>query len=437
MRSTVVKVISSQFFKRILTYGFSDALSKLAPFLVLPIILKVLSPEEFGLVSNFAVLSSFFFPFIMLNGHTFYSVRYYETSENQRNNSLNTASTISIFMFLVIALLLFATPLSNYLSSFYKLSHSWILLCIFLAFLKSIVFLFQTYLRFSDKVNLFAKLRILDSLISAGMAILFVVILGLGWQGRVSAIIISVFFSLAFLIFYYDNKLSILTFNFSYIKEQLRFSIPLIPHSISSFGKVAVERGLITITFGLLLNGVLASVGVFSLVITVISNAVFSTLNPEILKTLNSLYKDDYDLRSKSDFTKRIVRLSWFGLGIITLAIMLAYPLGYVFFTYFLDSNYTIAFEYLPFILIIAFFQTLYSHFSIYLISSKKTSILSVVTSVNIIIYVLILVIFINEMSIVQYLLVSVVSTILMVFSLVLFTAPYIPFKFRKYFDVF
>lgn len=439
MRRTVARTISTPFFKRIFAYGFSDVLSKAAPFLVLPILLKVLTPSEFGVVTNFSVIANFFFPFIMLNGHTFYAVKFHEVSATNRNNTLVTAGVVSTFLFFLLIFALYITPFSDYINTYYKFGGIWVFLGVLLAYFRSISFLLQTHLRFIEKVRLFAKLQVLDSFISAGLAILFVVVLGLGWQGRVSALITAAFLSAILLLFTYTNKIRLKDFKIKNLKEQLTFSLPLLPHSISGFGKKAAEKGLITLSFGIALNGVLASVGVFTMLIAVISNAVFSALNPEMFKILNNLYaknKTDGQLQ-KQMYVKRLVRLTWFGFGLIALTIVIAYPIGYLFFNYFLDPSYASAFSYLPYILLAAFLDTLFSHFSIYLMHRKKTAILSGVTTVNIVFYILLLFFLINDMTVFQYLIVNVLFTSIKLISLIFFSHKYMPFNLKKYLDVF
>jgi len=162
------------------------------------------------------------------------------------------------------------------------------------------------------------------------------------------------------------------------IKYLLLFSLPLLPHSIAGWGKGAIEKGFVTSMISISDNGILATASISLVVVGVISSAIFSAFNPEVLKLLLKL-----DLGNECELKlikRKIVKMSLIVLLVMTFVILLAYPFNYLFFKYYLDASYLPGLVYVPYLLSVAFFSLFYTIFSLYVMNEKKTIQLSTIT---------------------------------------------------------
>ncbi len=362
--------------KRIFAYGFSDSISKIAPFIVIPIIIRYLTPEDYGYITNFIAISNLFIPVILLNGHTYYSIQFNRTPQDKRGNLLWNILYINTFLLLLLSVV---TPfLKDMFLEHFELSIVWVYLAIAFAFLSSIIMLFQTMQRMFEKVRDFSLVKIGNSLLSAFLAILFVILLGLSWQGRVTALVITSIVTVVVCV-YFCTKYSknIFTINKSYIQGFLLFSLPLLPHSLAGWGKSAVEKGMVTSMISIGENGLLGIAGISLSMISVATTAIFSAFNPEVLKLLTQIDLND---DKKRELEKKIVKMSLAVVAGMTLLIALNYPLNYLFFKYYLDDSYLGGLKYVPFLLLSSFFGLFYALFSLYIMNEKKTAALSYIT---------------------------------------------------------
>jgi O-antigen/teichoic acid export membrane protein len=377
MFSTLKQFSKNPLIKRIFAYGVSDSISKIAPFIILPIILKFLSPADYGYIANFIALINLFTPFVLVNGHTYYSVQFHKINNNKRANLFWNLIYVSIVMLLFTSIGSFIAK--DIFIKYYDLDLKWVYLALLTAFFMALIMSFQTWQRMAEKVKDFAHIQIGNSILSALLAVTFVIILGLSWQGRVVALFLTSFITVIYSLYLlFKEKFLDFRFDRQAIKYFLLFALPLLPHSVAGWGKGAIEKGFVTSMVSIADNGILATASISMVMIGVITTAVFSAFNPEVLKLLAKI---DVAEESQSEVLKlKVVKMSLLMLLFMTLVIIMSYPLNYLFFNFYLDKTYSSGLIYVPFLLIIAFFNLFYALFSLYIMNEKKSGILSVIS---------------------------------------------------------
>lgn len=384
MIQKINKIFNIRLIQLIAGYGITDVLAKVTPFVVLPIILKYLTPDEFGLVSNFSSLVQLFLPLVLLNGHTFLTIEYHKRNKIRLSLLIENSIAIMVLMLIITVIMLFF--FDGFFHEHFRLSNKWINVALLTTFFKALFMLSESELRMSENIKIFGFLHVGQSLISAALALFFVVLIEWGWEGRLyalwsSAIIVSIV-SFYFIYKNYELKFKV---SLKAIKSQLFFAIPLLPHTFAAFGKGAVQKGIITSTVGLEENGLYATAGIFLSVSSVITAAIFSAINPEVLKTL-ALIDKTKDMSNNIKAKMKIVKISYISLLLILFTSFLSYLVAYVVINFYLESSYLESLTYLPYLLVISFLNSIYSIFSIYIINEKKTFLLSKITMLCVII---------------------------------------------------
>lgn len=210
-------------------YGLGQSLRRFFSIFTAPILTRVFSPSDFGVIDLIITTIAFLTLFLSLSVNNGIFREYFDYTDSEKKEVL--FSGISFIMILVIAvdllLIIFAKQISIILfkSPEYKS-------IIILALLKIPIFIlfdhFMTLLRFLRR----AKLFVVFSIIQMGIHILFllfyVVYLKLGITGVFLTAISSNLFPLIFLSFliakYYSPNLKM-----GYVKNILAFSLPLLP----------------------------------------------------------------------------------------------------------------------------------------------------------------------------------------------------------------
>lgn len=375
------KIVKNTLFKRIFIYGLSDSISKVAPFIIIPIILKYLTPEDYGRVANFMAVSNMFIPLILLNGHTYYTIEFHKTSIIERESLFWNIFNISCLLLLLA--IIFTSIFKQVFFESFGLGINWIYGAVFLSFFNGFILFFEAIQRMYEKVKLFAAIKISNSILSALLALLFVVGFNLSWEGRIYAFILTSFITLS-IYFFIQTKFK-LTFNFKIATGFLAFGLPLLPHSLAGWARSAVEKGMVTSITSIGDNGILAVAGLSMVVIGIVSTSIFSAINPEILSLLAKIDQGNNDKKKRS-----IVIMSLTSIFTIAIVIFLFYPINYLFFKYYLDESYLEGFRYVPFFLISSFFGAIYALFSLYIINEKKSKLLSKITVTSVIIHLII-----------------------------------------------
>ncbi|MGO1468954.1 MAG: oligosaccharide flippase family protein [Tissierella sp.] len=249
------KLLKSSLFQNAGIYTITSLINAAIPFFLLPILTIYMSPKEYGIVSMFTLLITFVSPFtgLSVNGAV---VRQYYNKENIRiweyvfNSVLILISSTAVVS---IIFYLFSDLIST-LTSFPKQLLWTIIVVSFSQFLTGIVLsLWQV----QKKPVAYSIFNISQTLLNAGLSILFIVYIGLNFKGRIYAQMISfTLFSIVSLFVLYKNKWIEFKVNKSYLKDTLSFGIPLIPHALAGSIIAMTDRLFITNMVGLDATGV-------------------------------------------------------------------------------------------------------------------------------------------------------------------------------------
>jgi O-antigen/teichoic acid export membrane protein len=266
-------------------YTVTAGLSAGIPLILLPLLTRLFSPEEYGKVAMFAVVVQALGALTGLSVHGAVGMGYFD--RDKLDFPRYVASCLVILLVstaLVLGLVLVGLPM---LADFTQLPGHWLVLAVLLSGTNFIV---QTQLSIwqSGKQALkFGILRIAQALIDLALSLALVVIAGLGWQGRTGGMVVAGFavaaVALATLVrggwlrFPVDR---------GYIENALHFGIPLVPHAIGGMLIAMVDRFMISNILDVASTGIYMVALQVGMVLGLINEALYRAYSPTLIETL-------------------------------------------------------------------------------------------------------------------------------------------------------
>lgn len=215
-------LISNPLLRNMAVYAVSDGISKAMPFLVFPIVAYMLTPAEFGLIANFTVLCQVLFAITLLNSHTYLTVEYYKVTEQQKHSLI---SNIFYLVWILLSISLMLTLfLNNQIFKYTELTIKWQLYALIWVGFNAVIYIYQAKLRLDEKAKYFGYYQIVQSLVSGGLTLLFVVWFKWGWQGRIESLVLTNMIIGGFGLFVLFKK-KIYLRNLIRIRLKMRFSL--------------------------------------------------------------------------------------------------------------------------------------------------------------------------------------------------------------------
>lgn len=303
-------------------YGAGALVNRLIPLLLLPILTRYLSPEEYGIVAMFSVATAMAVNFVGLNLTAAIQRNYIDHTRKELSCYVGTAFFILLTTLLVC--LLASYGLKGLLGKALALPPRWIPVIIIVAFSQVLISIIQVLWRMERKPGHFISFQILQTITNIGLSIIFVVWLLWHWQGRLLGITYSaVLCGLLSTYLLYKKKYLTFHFNKEHARSMLFFSIPLIFHTLSAWVITGSDRLFIA-------NMVSASaVGLYSVgyalgqVIQVLQQAFSLAWVPFLFENLK---------KEKASIKLHIVKLIYLHhIAIISLAFILHFSAPYIF----------------------------------------------------------------------------------------------------------
>ena len=354
--------------KNIAIYLGSSILNKAVPFLLLPIMTKYLSPEDYGILSIYTILISLYSVFIGMNLHVNISKNFFKVSKKELSLYIGNILIILGFTFFMYLIITYLITLN--ISTVFSIPSEYLLFIPFISAMMMINTINTTILRNEKRAYLFGIFDILNTIVKLGITILLLVIFGYGWYSQVYGILVS---SILFFIIglFYMNKRDYITlrYNKEKVKDILHISIPLIPHLLAGIIIAMSDRLFIEKMVGIEAVGIYTVGYMFGMVVMLFSDAFIRAWSPWFYENLLNI----------TDAKKRkIVKYTYiYIIAIFVLAIFISLA-GEFILPYFVDQRFYGASEFILWISLGYAIRGLYQIFLPYLVHINKTSFLAI-----------------------------------------------------------
>jgi O-antigen/teichoic acid export membrane protein len=368
-------------------YTITSIINAAIPFLLLPILTRYLTPEDYGITSMFTLLITLVSPFIGLSINGAISRQYYNKEEiDIWKYVFNCFVILIVSTFFVCVIFLSSSAIISNLSSF---PSDFLWLVIVYSFCQFVTSIILSLWQVEKKALFYGLFLNSKTLLTVLLSIIFVVGLDFGWEGSVyGQTIASLIYAIFAFILLLKNKWISFSINMKYIKNALTFGVPLIPHALSGSIISMTDRLFITNMVGL------AATGIYTVgyqVGSIINILAFSFNNAYIPWLYERLKKNETNTKIK------IVKFTYlYFISIFFLAIILGVIAPYV-LQIFLGKTFRGSSIYVIWVALGYAFNGMYLMVVNYIFYAQKTKFLALVTFITAIFNVILNFIFIRK----------------------------------------
>lgn len=305
----IKNILSTNLMKSASIYTFSTFINSAIPFVLLPILTRYLTTEEYGILSMFNATASFLIPFIGLSINAGIQRKLVDGNEKESKEYIFNSFLIMSVATLAVSILflIFSEQISRYTAI------PRILLPYTIVFSGSscICNVLLAYFQIKEETKKYAWFQNLCTALNVSLSILLVMVFGLSLNGRIYGIVYSKMIFALFAFFYIvkyikgnHNKA-----NIGFIKDELfNFALPLIPTEIKATVLTYTDRIFLTNIIGTATTGVYSLGNQFSLPILMLEQSFNLAFIPWLYKKLKE---------NKEEEKRKIVKISYIYFGAV------------------------------------------------------------------------------------------------------------------------
>lgn len=313
----VSRTLKSSLFRAAGTYGFFSLLSAAIPFLLLPVMTRYLTPDDYGIVAIFGVMVTLATPFVGLSAHGAYGRAYFAPDRFDASVYMGTVVffVISTGLVMQVVFCVFRGAIGGVFS--FPISWVWAVPVVaFSSVFGQIVLASWQIRELPRPYGFFQNGRTLSEVIGS---LVLVVLLGMGWQGRIlSRTIASVLFALMGFFILTKNKWILPRFKRPYLTHALCFGVPLIPHSLAGILNTTIDRIFISHMVGMADTGLYTVGYQIGSIIGLLAAAFNQAYVPWLYKKLNmESYEEKIKITRFTYVYFIVIVLLAFALGIL------------------------------------------------------------------------------------------------------------------------
>lgn len=305
-----------------LAYGVTNVVSAVIPFLMLPILTRVLAPQDYGALTVFSLAVTYLGAVTGLSVHGAVTIRYFEQDRYDLPRYVGAC-----FLILITSTLVVVSAIGLSLRWFHLdigIPHGWVLVAAAVSCAQFAIQIRLALWQSSGKAWQFGAARVAQAAVDATISLILVLLVGLAWQGRALGITAAALATATFVIWTLVAERGI-RFSGSgiYVRDALRFGAPLVVHT---FGGLLITTGDKLIVGSLVsLNdlGQYAVAGQVAAILNVLYDAVFRAFQPWVIQ--RSLAADQRKLVVQTIY-KVLIGTTLLGIAFLLCA-MLFYPL--------------------------------------------------------------------------------------------------------------
>ena len=352
--------------KNSIIYLGSSVLNKAIPFLLLPILTNYLSPKEYGVLSIFQLMVSFFTAFIGMNMSMNVSKNFFKYSKNQM--SLLIGQILMILSVTTLIYFIIALATSFFYQEIFSVPTNWIVIIPLISFMIMVNTLNLTLLRNEGKAILFGLFEIVNTAVNMGVTLFLLLMYNYGWYSMALGTIAAyfVFFILSFL-YMKKNGFVTLKYDKTETKNVLKTSIPLIPHVVGGIILTLSDRFFIEEMISLEMVGIYSVGYIFGMVVVLFTDAFLKAWSPWFFRMLSD--PNDAKKRRVVKYTYLYI-IGTFGIA-FGISIVAKFILPYV-----VDERYQGAEDYIFWVALGYAVHGVYKIFFPYLVHINKTAFL-------------------------------------------------------------
>lgn len=303
-----------------------ELINKAIPFLLLPILTRYLTPDDYGIIASFTALISFLAIFIGLSGHGAIDANFFRLEKNKLG--IYIANVLIILLLTTFLSLVSVLIFSDIIESKLALSMEWQILAVIVALGQFITLINLSLWVIEQKPLLFGVYQFLQTILTTAISIILIIGYSYNWEGQILGIAIgTLILSFVSLIVLFKRGYMDFKIDKSNMTDFLKFGIPMVPHQLSAWIRSQGDKFIIISIIGSGATGLFAVGQQMGLVMSILMSSLNKALYPILFKFLSNGTTND----SKNKLVK-ISYLLFFGIIIIGVILIILLELLYPYF---------------------------------------------------------------------------------------------------------
>lgn len=268
-----------------LVFGSAEIINRAFPFFLLPVLTRVLSASEYGLIATFTVLVSILASLAGLSSHGSVNVAFFRLSRDELPDYVGSVLIVLATSTLGVgAALALVSPLVQHWTGF---GAGWLLVGLLVASMQFITLVNLVLWQAEERSVAHSIYQFSQALITTALSLGFVVMLRLGWRGQVFALLTSTtLFAVISIVSLLRRGMLRRPRHLLHMREALRFGAPLVPHELAGWLITGLDRFYLTALVGSASTGVYAAAYQIGLIVSVPTAAFNRAWVPYLFRQL-------------------------------------------------------------------------------------------------------------------------------------------------------
>ncbi|WP_321290262.1 oligosaccharide flippase family protein [uncultured Sunxiuqinia sp.] len=344
-------------------YTFLNFLEKAIPFLILPIITRVLPKEEVGYYVLYQAIVEIILPIMTLNIDSAILLNYYKLSSKEFKTYFTNG--LGLFFLYYFTIFLFSSLFSRTIAKWISFPATWLIVIYIIAFFQFLTNIRLNLWRVEYKIKNYGFLTIGNSFLKNSLGLVFVFYTDLGWKGLILGHLIGyVTFGLFSLLSFHYDRLIRTKKSVNYITDILKVGFPLSLHRLGLWLGSTANRIIITMLIGTAATGSYGIGATFAIIVSILEDSLTKAVTPHLFDQFKRI--TDIDKSS-------IVTLSYSIYAIIIIFSFFVFVIGYFGVGIIFGSSYNETKVFILPLILAAMFKGLYKFHVNYIFFSKKT----------------------------------------------------------------
>lgn len=280
--------VLSKYFGNAGIYLGANILNAGIPLILMPVLTRLLSPADYGIIAMFAIALSIIGAFVGLGVHGAVSVRFFQLDKQSLGEFIGACIFILAASTLIV--LLIVAILGGLLEDLTGIPVNWLLAAVVFSSFQFLGNIRLALWQASGDSMRYGSFQISQSLVNAVVSIVLILFIGMAWEGRLLGQgIASIGFGMISIFMLKCNDYLRMPSNWKKTtKGALNFGVPLIPHSLGSLALASSGQVLSNQLFDSAQAGIYAVSIQIGALVGIVADAFVKTYGPWLYRQLEN-----------------------------------------------------------------------------------------------------------------------------------------------------
>jgi|GEM_PF-333034 len=281
------------FLRSVGIYGIAGMLEKAIPFLLLPVLTRLLSTYDYGVLATFNALRLNLHAVLSLSTSGAVGRAFYDRRETGFNFPGYTFNALVVNTLMLAPVLLAVVCFQDWIPGAETMSRGW-LIFIVLSFWATALASIRTKLWvFEARPAAFGTFNVLKITANYCLSLALVLVWRQSWEGRIAGIgLVEMSFCLLALIILQREGGLHFHLNRAYFKDILKFGLPLLPHGFCLVAMTTLDKFYLNAMYGVDVTGIYGVGFTLGSIVTMIALPIDIAAEPYIYTRLSNMDRD-------------------------------------------------------------------------------------------------------------------------------------------------